>query len=729
MQGKKIYRKAFVVYISFIGVLLITLLPLSRIALDALTQQALKASQEVLTAGLTRLEGELDRIYQVASALYADPQMCTLASIHTCSLSPQKSEIKDILAINKKYNHLVSLLTLTDDVGIVLPNQVVVASGRIHMPGEAFYGTYLQADGLQTLPEWVQALRLSQGTYAFSQMSLSRYQQQADEYIVFSFPLPLTGNQTSFCYVLFSPDTLAQTLALRDILDNSTLTLHDVHSTLLIDQSARSSKIRESIRIEAVSPQYHLTARLHIRKDFFREMLSGYILFVVAFLIFYALAGITLALVYTHHNAKPLVKMLSAASAVCDVAQIQKNDAQDAYMYMETFIQKVDSRLRENHLALANQEVLIKENLLERMLRGQLSFSASRPFPGSYFPHFPLPCQMAILRIHSIDTLSAQALSDLQVRIRKIVAETVPCNSILHFTANFLVVLHPAEESACLRYNRLLTRLDHEIEYSIRIGVSNSFKSLDELPQVFTRLRLLLRFTHENTSLVEENAPSDPCAHSPEQQVAQFYELLTHVQRKPVMILLDNELAAFRRNGCNEETPVQQFFFVYRYALDQAARYANLSKQAFVLPSYDAGASLDALFDGIRFSANQIMDAIQARSSATTSDKEQKVLNIIAVHLSNPALSVDFMEECLHISDKALQRIMRNATGMTFYEYLHSQRMEKAQRMLTQTDLPISEVCTACGYLSLNSFYKAFQRTFSLAPNAMRQSARRQSVS
>ena len=81
MQGTKIYRKAFVVYISFIGVLLITLLPLSRIALDALTQQALKASQEVLTAGLTRLEGELDRIYQVASALYADPQMCTLASI------------------------------------------------------------------------------------------------------------------------------------------------------------------------------------------------------------------------------------------------------------------------------------------------------------------------------------------------------------------------------------------------------------------------------------------------------------------------------------------------------------------------------------------------------------------------------------------------------------------------------------------------------------------------
>ena len=180
------------------------------------------------------------------------------------------------------------------------------------------------------------------------------------------------------------------------------MTLHDVHNTLLIEQSACSSKIRESIRIEAVSPQYHLTARLHIRKDFFREMLSGYILFVVAFLIFYALAGITLALVYTHHNAKPLVKMLSAASAVCDVAQIQKNDAQDAYMYMETFIQKVDSRLRENHLALANQEVLIKENLLERMLRGQLSFSASRPFPGSYFPHFPLPCQMAILRLSLI---------------------------------------------------------------------------------------------------------------------------------------------------------------------------------------------------------------------------------------------------------------------------------------------------------------------------------------
>ena len=76
--------------------------------------------------------------------------------------------------------------------------------------------------------------------------------------------------------------------------------------------------------------------------------------------------------------------------------------------------------------------------------------------------------------------------------------------------------------------------------------------------------------------------------------------------------------------------------------------------------------------------------------------------------------------EMFGISNRALQSLMRQATGTTFMDYVNTQRMERAKHLLCNSDMPIQDVCTACGYASVNTFYKAFQRTFSLTPKAMR---------
>ena len=53
-------------------------------------------------------------------------------------------------------------------------------------------------------------------------------------------------------------------------------------------------------------------------------------------------------------------------------------------------------------------------------------------------------------------------------------------------------------------------------------------------------------------------------------------------------------------------------------------------------------------------------------------------------------------------------------------DYVNTQRMERARQLLCNTNMPIQEVYTACGYSSANTFYKAFQRTYSVTPKAMR---------
>ena len=80
--------------------------------------------------------------------------------------------------------------------------------------------------------------------------------------------------------------------------------------------------------------------------------------------------------------------------------------------------------------------------------------------------------------------------------------------------------------------------------------------------------------------------------------------------------------------------------------------------------------------------------------------------------LSDPLFGPETLMNRFFLSEKALQRIIRSATGMTFTEYLQHRRMEKARGMLTETELPIREICLSCGYASLNTFYKAFQRAY-----------------
>jgi len=58
---------------------------------------------------------------------------------------------------------------------------------------------------------------------------------------------------------------------------------------------------------------------------------------------------------------------------------------------------------------------------------------------------------------------------------------------------------------------------------------------------------------------------------------------------------------------------------------------------------------------------------------------------------------------------------------MTLAAYIDERRLALAARMLTESQLSISEISNRCGYGSVNSFYKAFKRRHGVAPSAMQR--------
>lgn len=68
-----------------------------------------------------------------------------------------------------------------------------------------------------------------------------------------------------------------------------------------------------------------------------------------------------------------------------------------------------------------------------------------------------------------------------------------------------------------------------------------------------------------------------------------------------------------------------------------------------------------------------------------------------------------------------LNRILRRNVDMSLDQLIRQRRVERAARMLQQTDRPVLEIALAVGFSSLSAFYTVFQRHFRQAPGSYRQ--------
>jgi AraC-like DNA-binding protein len=87
--------------------------------------------------------------------------------------------------------------------------------------------------------------------------------------------------------------------------------------------------------------------------------------------------------------------------------------------------------------------------------------------------------------------------------------------------------------------------------------------------------------------------------------------------------------------------------------------------------------------------------------------------------LGEPVLLSDMAREAC-LSPYHFHRTFTQAFRETPHRYLTRQRLEKAQRLLTQTTRSITEICFECGFESPGSFSSLFRRWFGVSPRECR---------
>jgi len=95
------------------------------------------------------------------------------------------------------------------------------------------------------------------------------------------------------------------------------------------------------------------------------------------------------------------------------------------------------------------------------------------------------------------------------------------------------------------------------------------------------------------------------------------------------------------------------------------------------------------------------------------------VKDYIEANLASTLSLADMARQC-NLSPNHFSRLFKRATDLTPYQYVLRRRMERAQRLLSETDLPIAQIALDCGFGNQVHLTQTFKRFIGLSPASFR---------
>jgi AraC family transcriptional regulator len=193
------------------------------------------------------------------------------------------------------------------------------------------------------------------------------------------------------------------------------------------------------------------------------------------------------------------------------------------------------------------------------------------------------------------------------------------------------------------------------------------------------------------------------------------------VRTHPISNLLDDPSARsaeefpITRRLWTEETALPHVLRLLRGVTDDASADARLRD------------ILDAFAD-LAATVRSEQERIQAAGASTRAELHRRILMGRAVLDDTIERSFDLdgvaAEACL--SPHHFHRTFSAALGEAPYAYVARRRIERARRLLEESDMPVADVCAAVGYESLASFTTRFRRMVGTPPAAYRARFRKE---
>lgn len=589
--------------------------------------------------------------------------------------------------------------------GLVFNEEFVLTMEWIFYPGSrnCFYPAMFHC-GNMTFDEWLTALQDT--GKAFLPM-LSYSSQVFSGVDALTYTMPWGTNATM--YALIRAEELNDMFLPDDADPSISLILTRGDGTLLYQHGPQAQKNSHTLcQIVNVGD---ITATLSIPNTVINSNLHHLRQMVILYIAVILLIAIVLTLLFACFiTAKPL-SVLSAKLPESSASGNEKTLSSN-YRRLEDGISFMGQMISSQRAAMAQQ-------LMELALfRGFLSDEEKQELMR-LVPDFPMSYRLVLYRLGDGTT------AEQRTHAMELCSKTFPHCPLYTLDHDGILLVsnaqfHHREEAAYVHeeINRQLGLFAHAVSSEIHEGLDSLH---DAWTQIFN-INCCAQAGDADHMLTTRDLPEKRIVMPLSiQDLQTIYDAINSANLPLALSVLENctnQLLLREHNTrLYQHTHIMIQRVLHQLQLENPIALGHLTIPAYVSENRNEifAASLPECFD-------EFCEALRKSRSGIARNSSIQILEYINIHLSSSSLCVDSIASHFGVSSTTLQKLLKETTGSTVAAYIETQRLNKAYKLLTQTNAAIAQVAQECGFNSPNSFYKAFKRSFGTAPRSVGES-------
>ncbi|MEK3916710.1 helix-turn-helix domain-containing protein [Paenibacillus sp. FSL H7-0331] len=146
----------------------------------------------------------------------------------------------------------------------------------------------------------------------------------------------------------------------------------------------------------------------------------------------------------------------------------------------------------------------------------------------------------------------------------------------------------------------------------------------------------------------------------------------------------------------------------------------GVEKAVAVASILDKVESIEAHYIQLKNKLEEMSRSVRHKQNDRQQQWFQDVIAFVDNQYSDLQMSLALLAERFNVTETYLSRLFKEKTGINFFDYLESLRIEQSKQLLITTALTVGEIALRVGYSSSNTFGRAFKRTVGISALAFR---------
>lgn len=496
---------------------------------------------------------------------------------------------------------------------------------------------------------------------------------------------------------IYSQDYFLSGLGMDALPENTYLQIESNTGELLMEypQGISDELEQRSYLLTGEMKELRAQVKLWIPKTYFEEQTAEAHLSSMVLIVLMILLGLVLCLVFSKMAAAPIRRL-----ARVHAGELQQEKMGDELLFIE-------SAMEASGKKLTNLQRMLRMNRWTQAFSGNVLSEKDEELLREDCAEVPTPYRIAILHAKELD----QALVEEELRLtlkdgfRSVVINIKEIGILFH---------GDMEETAALQASFRQMADEYRVEgKTLYCGISGTFESLTQMNVAVRQARFSL--SRKETTVVF----SAPAIRGKEMG------WLYHERLYQAILANDEEVAVKLLHKIIAETEwgvdAKEEFYAIGFMLRSAAAELNLFLQELSHMEYDSTQlpweNMERLGDYIHI----LFLCIREKQAKGNEGLQEEVLSWIRRNFSDSELCATVVAEQFGIPEKLFHSMVKQATGVSFSEYLLSLRMRKAAHLLCSTKWSVIEVAQQCGYQAESTFYRVFKKYYNQTPQNYRQ--------